>query len=157
VRWRFLVIVAGAPTIRTSATIFTTCHHGQWCRMSLKIRGEGRRFLSQLLEGRKGKVGGSASRYLHRRRKLTRQLGTRARDNVQHARHLSHFVVQTVQCPTHCEWISSPYDRNIDSPGVAWQRERRSITHTIVKGVRVSGFFDGGISTSQWRDAALHE
>jgi hypothetical protein len=46
------------------------CHHGQWGRMSLKISGEGRLFLSQHPEGRKGKVGGSAPRYLHRRRKL---------------------------------------------------------------------------------------
>jgi hypothetical protein len=29
--------------------------------------------------------------------------------------------------------------------------------HTSVKGVRVCCFFSGGIPTSQWRDAALHE
>jgi hypothetical protein len=36
-RWRLAVIVAGAPAIRMSATIFTTIHHGQWGGMSLKI------------------------------------------------------------------------------------------------------------------------
>jgi hypothetical protein len=102
-------------------------------------------------------VGGSAPRYLHRRRKLKRWLSSHARDNAQHARCLGLFTVQIVQCPTHYEWGPSPYDNNIDSPDVARQQGRRSITRTTVKGVRVSCFFDGGIPTSQQLDVALQE
>jgi hypothetical protein len=67
------------------------------------------------------------------------------------------FAVQTMQCPTHYEWVLSPYDNNIDSPDMVRQQGRRFILHTTVKGVRVSCFFNGGIPTSQRRDATLHE
>jgi hypothetical protein len=72
--------------------------------MSFKISGEGRQFLSQLIEDRNSKVSGSAPRYLYHRRKLKRRFGTHARDNVWRARHLSLFTTQTVRHPAHCKW-----------------------------------------------------
>jgi hypothetical protein len=104
-----------------------------------------------------GKVGGSAPRYLHCRRKPKRRLKTRTQDNARCARRLSLFTVQNMQTPTHCEWGSSPYDNNIDAPGMVRQQGRRSSTHTTVKGMCVSSFFNKGIPTSQQCDAALHK
>jgi hypothetical protein len=84
-------------------------------------------------------------------------VSTNTRDNARRAKRLGLFTTQTVQRPTHYEWRPSPYDNNIGSLDVARQEGRRSIMHTSVKGVHVCCFFSGGIPTSQWCDAALHE
>jgi hypothetical protein len=76
--------------------------------MSFRIRGEGRQFLSQLIEDRKSKVSGLTPHYSYYRRKPKRQFGTHTRDNAWHARRLGFFATQTMQCPTQCEWGTEP-------------------------------------------------
>jgi hypothetical protein len=76
-----VVIVVGAPTVRTFDMISSTSHHGQWGGVSFKISGEERQFQSQLTEDKKSKVSGSAPHYLYHRRKLKRPFGTHVRDS----------------------------------------------------------------------------
>jgi hypothetical protein len=114
-------------------------------------------FSSQLNEDEKSKVSSSTPHYLYHRGKPKRQLGTHTLDSARRARYLNFFTVQTVQCPTHCEWGPSPYDNNIISHNVVRQQGRQCIMHMNVKGVHVSFLFDVGIPTSKRCNAALCE
>jgi hypothetical protein len=137
---RLAVIAMGAPTTETFAMVSPTSHRGRQNKVSFKIGGGERRFLSQLVKDQKSKANGSTPCCLYHRGKSKRPFGTHARDNAWCARHHDLFVVQTVQCPTHCEWRLSMYDNNIDSPGMVRLQRRRSIMHTIVKGGACSLF-----------------
>jgi hypothetical protein len=55
--------------------ISPTSHRGQWSRVSFKIIGGERRFLSQLTEDQKNKVSGLTPRYLYNRGKPKRPFG----------------------------------------------------------------------------------
>jgi hypothetical protein len=88
--------------------ISPTSHCRQWGRMSFKISGKGRQFLSQLIKNRKSKVSGLAPHYLYHRRKPQRQFETHAWDNAWHARCLGFFATQIVQHLTQCEWGTEP-------------------------------------------------
>jgi hypothetical protein len=68
--WQLADIAAWAPAIRMFVMMSPTSHYMQWGRMSFKIRGEGRQFLSQLIKDRKSKVSSLAPGYLYHRRKL---------------------------------------------------------------------------------------
>jgi hypothetical protein len=51
---------------------------------------------------------------VHRKRKLKWHFGTHDQDNAWGTKHLSLFTIRTVQCPTHCEWESSPHVNSIN-------------------------------------------
>jgi hypothetical protein len=44
---RLVAIMTGAPSPRTLTVVSPATHHGQWGRVSFKISGEKRRFLSE--------------------------------------------------------------------------------------------------------------
>jgi hypothetical protein len=80
--------------------------------------------LSQLTEGQKGKVGVLTPRYLHCKRKLKRQLGTRAWDNAWRARRLGLFAIQTMQHFTRREQGLGAHANDIDPADTARQQGR---------------------------------
>jgi hypothetical protein len=111
------VIAVGAPAIGTFAMV-----------SPLAITGDGIRQASRSVVRKGDSIPTS-----QRSKEQGERFDTHARHNARPARSLGLFAVQTVERPTHCEWRPSPYDNNIDSPGVVRQQGRQSIMHTTVK------------------------